>query len=237
MYSFYKKIGDFLVVGCVVGGGEGGGKVNVDYNLCRKVIIDIFWIAVNLSLNILIFFFRKNIAVPLEVLNKITEEPSKIANEYEIDLSDSVNTESRTTILPFDYEYVDLNSNEDLNDGKDTTIEPIDSTETITTIPIVVAFSKAPISEQKDTHENGRDLENSTELTENEETTVISIDGSVTENISNLKGIQSDFLTSSKMPHPRNLMLDDLGNPYLKSNRMSICVYICQYVYCTCMIF
>ena len=149
-------------------------------------------------------------------MNKITEEPSKITNDYEIDLCDSVNTESRTTILPFDYEYVDLHSNEDLNDAKDTTIEPIDSTETITTIPIVVAFSKAPISDQNDVHENDKDLENSTELVENEQTTVISIDGAVTENISNLKGIQHEFLTSSKVPHPRNLMLDDLGNPYFK---------------------
>ena len=120
-------------------------------------------------------------------MNKITEEPSKITDDYEIDLGDSVNTESRTTILPFDYEYVDLHSNEDLNDVKDTTIEPIDSTETITTIPIVVAFSKAPISDQNDLHENDKDLENSTELVENEQTTVISIDGAITENISNYK--------------------------------------------------
>ncbi len=145
-------------------------------------------------------------------MNKITEEPSEINNDFEIDLSDSVNTESRTTILPFDYEYVDLNNiNEDSNYIKATTIKSMDSTEATTTNPTVVAYSKAPISDLSDIHENVKDLENSTDLAANEETTVVSIDGSVTESIANLKVIQSKVLTSSKKPHPRNLMFEDLG--------------------------
>ena len=132
-------------------------------------------------------------------------------NDFEIDLSDYVNTESRTTILPFDYEYVDLNNiNEDSKYVKATTMESMDSTEATTTNPIV-AYSKSPITDLKDILENVKDFENSTDLAENEETTVVSIDGSVTESIANLKVIQSEVLTSSKKPHPRNLMFEDLG--------------------------